>query len=73
MNWENVRKKRDANYIHPHARPSFYLTDKYIINKLFNEGILREVSVANPDLIEAERLKIKIKRLIKQKQNGKRK
>ncbi len=68
----NKRKKSaKIGFIEYCRRPSFYITDKYIINKLFADGIPRHISISNPILIETERTKIKIKRLLKQKQNEK--
>lgn len=69
--WSRKRIIKDENFIEYCRRPAHYLTDKYIINNLFKLGIPREVSINNPELIKAERIKLKITRLIKHKQNGK--
>jgi hypothetical protein len=40
------------------------LTDRYIINTLYSQGVPREVAKQHPELIEAKRLNMKIKRII---------
>jgi hypothetical protein len=66
MSWETRKKKcNEKGFIHYCNRPAHFLTDKYIINKLYAEGIPREATINNPELIEAERQKLKLKRLIK--------
>jgi len=74
MNKMEGKKKilEQDGFIEYCLRPAYYLTDKYIINYLYAQGISRETTINNPELIKAEQARLKVKRLIQTK-NEKRK